>query len=118
MKTAYEVALEKLEAREPIPRITDPLGSGWEQPDRHAIEIDNDFALMTKTVFEQLAEYSCSFPSGTYLGKMWKRHAGFRNPSRKGEWYLCWYNAFINDGKDITIKYRRILLSDGDLPHE
>lgn len=32
MKTAVELAMEKSELLEPIPRMTDPLSRSWDQP--------------------------------------------------------------------------------------
>lgn len=55
-----------------IPKITDKRGMSWKQPHRRYIEIDEEYALMTKQTFEGLREYSVTIPSGEYEGKMWK----------------------------------------------
>ena len=67
-----------------IPAITSPLGKHWNQPSASSIEIDSKSATMNQSTFDKLADYSCSFPSGVYEGKMWKR-------KEKGVWYLLWY---------------------------
>jgi hypothetical protein len=47
-----------------IPKITDKRGMLWKQPHRRYIEIDEEYALMTKQTFEGLREYSVTIPSG------------------------------------------------------
>lgn len=47
-----------------IPKITDKRGMSWGQPHRRYIEIDEEYALMTKQTFEGLREYSVTIPSG------------------------------------------------------
>ena len=54
-----------------IPPITHPLGTSWEQPPRHEIEIDDTHALMSRKTLKGLLEYRSSLPSGVYEGKMW-----------------------------------------------
>ncbi len=67
-----------------IPPITNLLGKYWKQPKISDIEIDDNHPLMTKETLEQLMEYSCSFPTGVYEGKMWK------SKTING-WILRWY---------------------------
>lgn len=89
MKTAVQVALEKIESREAIPLMTHPLSRHWDQPHRSEIVVDETHALMSQAAFEKLHDYSCSFPSGVYDGKMWKRGSHYvLNPPF---WWLCWY---------------------------
>jgi hypothetical protein len=121
VKTAYELAIEKLEAAEPIPRITDPQGTSWRQPDRSEILIDETHALMTAATFKELAEYSASKPTGVYPGKMWKRHDGafdFEFMTRGGvpEWLLCWYGESQIGPGFCSNHHRKIILVDGELP--
>ncbi len=120
MKTAVEIAYERAEALQAIPLITHPLGSGWTQPDRSRILIDNEYAMMSTADFYQLAEYSCSNPSGVYEGKMWKRHNGsfdsdFIGRGGKPTWLLVWYGRSDHPDK-CSVNSRKILLSDGELP--
>ena len=77
-----------------IPPITDPMGSGWDQPSRSDIDFINGRAVMTKATFDKLPEYSASLPSGVYEGKMWKRLDGRHDPTARKEdirWLLMWY---------------------------
>lgn len=85
-----------------IPKITDKRGMSWKQPHRRYIEIDEEYALMTKQTFEGLREYSVTIPSGEYEGKMWEANRG-------GIWYLYWYDHDDNPSM-IKIERREILL--------
>ncbi len=120
MKTVLELATQRAEALEPIPPITDPMGKYWKQPDRREILIDESHAVMTRGSFDQLQEYSASFPSGVYEGKMWKRHDGahdyaFLARGGKPVWYLVWYGPHPDPDK-VSNHVRKILISDGDQP--
>ena len=84
-----------------IPEMIDPLGKCWPQPIISEILVDSKTAIMELVSFNQLLEYSGSFPSGVYVGKMWKRL------NKKG-WVLCVYNRIIGD--EIEIKYRDIII--------
>jgi hypothetical protein len=86
-----------------IPPITDPLGEYWDQPNRDDILIDDEWALMTQDTLGRLMEYSMSYPTGVYDGKMWK----FRTFS--GVWYLRWYGPSDQPGK-YSINSRKVLL--------
>lgn len=55
-----------------IPKITDPLGRNWEQPDAGEILVDDEYAVMSKKSLDRLKDYSGSQPSALYNGKMWK----------------------------------------------
>jgi hypothetical protein len=85
-----------------IPPITDPMGAHWKQPHRRYIELDETHALMSEQTFKGLMEYSSTFPSGTYEGKMWKAQRG-------DKWFLAWY---CPDEKPayIGIQWREILI--------
>lgn len=93
-----------------IPPITDPLGRHWKQPARNAIVIDDTHALMDGRTFDALADYSRSFPSGVYPGKMWKAIL------HDGSAWLRWY-GYAGPGMDpkryCSNNERRILLTDG-----
>lgn len=96
-----------------IPPMTHPDGQYWKQPFRDNIIIDDKYALMSVRTFTQLLDYSGSFPSGVYPGKMWKRLDGVHNPKRTLDscvWYLCWYS---DDGDPGFCKnnYREILIA-------
>jgi hypothetical protein len=84
-----------------IPKITHELGRHWKQPDREKIVVDSKSALMDKATYEQLAEYSCSVPTGVYEGKMWrKEHAGKK--------YLRWYGKHADPGM-CSINTREVI---------
>lgn len=122
LPSSIDIALAKLEAREPIPLITSPLGRSWKQPSRSEIQIDATHALMTRATFDKLAEYSATNPTGAYEGKMWKRHDGafdwaFRARGGKPTWMLCWYGV-CDKPNCVSNNYRVILLSDRELPGE
>jgi len=120
MQTSVEIVLEKLEAQEPIPRMTHPYGRHWEQPERSEILIDDTHALMTCAAFKRLKEYSATNPTGAYEGKMWKRHDGsfdykFLAAGGKPVWLLCWYGRDENPDF-VSNNHRKIILVDGELP--
>lgn len=85
-----------------IPPITDPLGAHWKQPHRRYIELDETHALMSEQTFKGLMEYSSTFPSGKYYGKMWKARRG-------DKWFLAWYCP-DKDPVYIGIEWREILI--------
>lgn len=82
-----------------IPPITDPLGKGWQQPDRFEIEIDHQYARMKRPAFERLLDYSNSMPTGVYEGKMWKSgewktgYKSGRTVRFATQWHLHWWSA-------------------------
>jgi hypothetical protein len=87
-----------------IPIMTHPLSSAWDQPKRSEITLDDNYAMMNKKTFEDLAEYSCSMPSGVYEGKMWKRI----------DWqsqvpYFFWYGLSEKEGH-CSINSREIIV--------
>lgn len=94
----------------PIPPMTDPLGAYWEQPGREAILVDGTHAVMTQRTFDALAEYSSTYPTGVYPGKMWRRDDGAYDP-RPGRrvWLLCWYGLHADPGR-CSINFREILI--------
>lgn len=102
-------------AAEVIPPISDSMGRNWEQPRRDEILMDSEHAAMTKPAFEKLAEYSATYPSGVYIGKMWKRNDGlfdqnYRERGGKPEWMLCWYGESDQGAGFCSINTRLILL--------
>ena len=83
-----------------IPDCVHPWCKQWNQPSNTEIEVDKHSALMSKEAFNKLLEYSMSFPTGVYEGKMWKAHVG-------SQWLLRWYEN-IDDNK-CAIRSRVIL---------
>lgn len=114
MRSSLQLALDRAESLEDIPRMIHPLSAHWHQPDRSKIVIDRTHALMSRRTFDALHEYSCSNPSGVYEGKMWKRHDGifdaaFLRRGGKPEWLLVWFGKSENPDM-CSINSRKILL--------
>lgn len=85
-----------------IPTITDPLGRHWRQPPLTEVLVDEEHAVMTRSTFDRLAEYSATLPSGVYPGKMWKAVYG-------AVAFLRWYG--IVDGRpDLCSNNQRLIL--------
>lgn len=85
-----------------IPPITDELGQYWKQPALSDITLYKEKAIMTQRVFDKLKEYSASYPSGTYEGKMWKCQTCVKVDNvmqLSGKWFLCWYEKSTKPGK-------------------
>ena len=94
-----------------IPLMNHPLARYWDQPAREAIELDDKFAWMSLATFNELREYSCSYPSGVYPGKMWRRHEGlyeFGCPVSRRRWLLCWYGEVANGQCEICFREIRL----------
>lgn len=92
-----------------IPPMSDPLGQHWKQPSRGKIEIDCTHALMPRSAFDQLLEYSSSIPTGVYSGKMWK----CCNPPVG--WLLRWYgNPCEDDGSRLWQHQKHIIIVEGE----
>jgi len=107
LKTAYEVACDKLEAREAIPKMTHPLSAYWHQPDRSRVLIDDTHALMSRRTFEELLEYTGTIPTGAYEGKMWKSKFWI---GERSDWLLMWYGFYPPDPNEVSINSREIIL--------
>lgn len=63
---------------------------------------------VTASEFSQLPEYSCSYPTGTTPGKMWRREDGshdvaYLKSGGKPVWLIGEYDP-NDDGKGQTIK--------------
>jgi hypothetical protein len=86
----------------PIPRVTDPRGQWWEQPDRSEIEVDETHALMSRETFSKLSEDDHSI-SATFAGKMWKSWY------KADRWWLYWFGE-TSPGKNIFVERREILV--------
>ena len=85
-----------------IPIMTHPLGMGWDQPERNEITLDEECAMMTRSTFDKLSNYSMSIPTGAYEGKMWK------SVYKDGNW-LTWY-GFSEDPSKVSINTLPILI--------
>ena len=84
------------------------------QPDRSLIYMDNECALMARSTFERLDEYSCSVPTGQVIGKMWRRHDGafdraFTITGGTPVWLLYWYAR--DENGNTMIHTRKIVIA-------
>lgn len=61
-------------------------------------------ATVTLETFHKLDDYSCSLPSGTIVGKIWKRHQPFGG---RGQWWLGQYLK-SEDPEMIDIVWREL----------
>lgn len=87
-----------------IPAMTDPMGQYWTQPkDIREAPMDAKHVILTPDQFDQLEEYSRTYPSGTYDGKCWVR---INNDCV----WLCWYEPCAKPGQ-IGIGSRLILVA-------
>ena len=86
-----------------IPAMTHEMGKYWDQPHKDEIEIDDTHALMSAKAFNKLQEYSCSWPTGAYEGKIWLR-------KERGIAYLVWFGISDNPGM-VSNNYRIILVA-------
>lgn len=72
--------------------------------------------VLTQAEFDSLPEYSCTLPTGTTIGKKWKRNIHAFDPRyhdpRTGntidDWYLCEYVPHTDPAK-IGITYKHIV---------
>lgn len=92
--------------------MTDPLGQYWDQPDRSLILIDDRDAVMERSTFEKLHEYSCTVPSAVYPGKMWRCSDVYQE--NLGKWWLRFYTADETDPGFCRLQTRNILLLDDE----
>lgn len=88
-----------------IPPMTDPMGRNWKQPELITMKVTLDnYIVMPKATFDKLSEYSGSYPSGVYDGKMWKCKC-------PDGWHLCWYGPHA-DPRQCSINSRPILIKE------
>lgn len=55
-----------------------------------------------RIVFNELHEYSSSFPTGTFIGKRWRRR--YKDTAGVEHWLLCEYGEHPTDPKRVTIR--------------
>ena len=63
---------------------------------------------LTEDEFRKLPEYSCSYPTGTTIGKCWKAHLG------TGEWVHLEYAKHPTDDSKVLIISRNIIIVGKD----
>lgn len=91
-----------------IPPMTDPMGKHWEQPSVDRILVDETHAMMSQRTLDELADYSCTQPTGVYKGKMWKRRKEYLDES-KG-WWLCWYGPSEKGPEYCSVNVRSVIV--------
>lgn len=64
--------------------------------------------MMSQQTLDELADYSCSQPSGVYIGKMWKHRKDYMD-ERKG-WWLCWYGESEKGPKYCQVNVRTVII--------
>jgi hypothetical protein len=72
------------------------------------ILIDDKHAIMSQKDFDALPEYSCSLPTGTFIGKRWRRREPYT--STPTHWFLGEFIE-INDPENVGIRWREILIA-------
>jgi hypothetical protein len=86
---------------------TDPMSKNWNQTSPSLFFVGREYIFITKAVFDQMPEYSCSDPTGVYPGKMWVSCPEMYNhmyPTPLRGWFLCWFiEAPYNPAKCIRI---------------
>lgn len=68
--------------------------------------------LITRREFDALPEYSCSLPTGTAVGKKWKRRVPYRTQTDPpNDWYLGEYVESYKKNQ-IGIEWTLLILPD------
>lgn len=65
--------------------------------------VDERTAIMDPIYFRALAEYSMSIPTGTYIGKRWKRSCG-------GDQWLMGEYSYCGSATEIKIRWRDLIV--------
>lgn len=96
--------------------MTHVLSKNWDQPSTSGILVDDTHALMSHSTFSKLKDYSATYPTGVYEGKMWKRNDGsfdhtFLEKGGVPVWKLMWY-GIARDPDKCSINARDILFID------
>lgn len=75
------------------------------QPYRMDILVNEEFAVMRQSDFDDLKEYTFSSPTGVYPGRMWKAKC-----HQTDQWLLRWYGDTISVGKNtMCVVHQRII---------
>lgn len=73
-------------------------------------ETKHEYLKLTREQFNELPEYSRSIPTGTTIGKRWRReHQWYENGELKSRW---WVGEYIVDPDPtmVGIKWYKVLL--------
>ena len=77
------------------------------------ILVDDRTAVMERADLEELPDYSCTLPTGTTIGKRWKRRRNYYDES-KG-WVMGEYAPCAEPGY-VAIVWRDVLLVEENEP--
>lgn len=69
--------------------------------------VDDDTALVTPEAFSSMPDYSCSVPTGTTIGKRWKRRRNYYDESQG--WVMGEYVEHDDPGR-VGIVWRDLLV--------
>lgn len=78
------------------------------------IIVDEKTALMTKVDFDALLNYSTTLPTGTFIGKRWKRNLPKQDETKwifSDKWLMGEF-APNPDGENVDILWREIVVVD------
>jgi hypothetical protein len=90
-----------------IPKMHHPLSSQWDQPRTCDLLVDDYHALMTEETLKQLPNYSASYPTALYEGKMWR---SIRPMGIYDEDWLHWVTEDNPVHTKVNIHHRLIIL--------
>lgn len=82
----------------------------WPAPS--PILLDDTDAVMARSAFDELPEYSCSIPTGVTIGKQWKA----RRPASDTGWFLGSYEDEPDQATwpgQVRIMWRRLHVIEG-----
>ena len=76
--------------------------------------------MLSAKEFESLPDYSCSLPTGTYVGKRWRRRCPYRYEVDDPAAYTYWMGEYVASliPGEIGIEWTQIILPDGYVPIE
>jgi len=89
---------------------TDAEYAAMTLPKQGTCLVTADEAVMTLDYFDDLLEYSTSLPTGTYIGKRWKRFVGpnVNWGGQQARWVMGEYADDPSDPDRVLIIWRRI----------
>lgn len=73
----------------------------------HHTQNDFDWVILTRVEFHMLPEYSCTIPTGTTIGKRWRRREPYGAPEERAAWFMGEYVPSPMPGH-VGIHWRRI----------
>lgn len=71
--------------------------------------------LLHRAELDALGEYSCSYPSGTTVGKVWARRSPGDAQAADADWYIGMYVP-DEDPQQVGIVWFQVVLLEGPPP--